>query len=491
MKSKLLALLLCLVMVASMFLFTACGGSKGGDGDSTKAATGEVTDDTARTVALASLFKGIEALKSKAIVATGSIVGTTEEEQEDGSKKNETIDLNLAFTYSNGKFVANASGAAGDENGNFEAFFDGELLAAVSQAEGEDPDYDFENIGRELSRMMQEAEEEADADLNAIADQILALIDFDKVAAKVEPMTAGTLTIKLDGTKYVVTVSSDAAFDAALAILNTVKGSGDKTVAELYDALVGEGSFTKLLTELKKYHGTDKLADLLPKLEEILDDAGLKVDATYDFAAKYVMGPDATGVELKAMLTAQLGDMTVNDAISMAASFSFGRKNSRPVEEYEEYMPSYQAASPEEVGATPEEEDGDTTGEIGMTYEAILAMVEQYSAMKVDELLAQFAGPEAKISDMLETPIAYVTAFKDAFKFTMTLTCSSTLVPEKIAISASIDTTKLPEDMDAGNTKITITLTAEVKDTAAVAPSAALQSKIEEYKANPEEYDYN
>ena len=111
--------------------------------------------------------------------------------------------------------------------------------------------------------------------------------------------------------------------------------------------------------------------------------------------------------------------------------------------------------------------------------------------MKVDELLASFAGPGAKIADLLETPVAYVEAFKEAFKFTMTLTCSSTLMPEKIAISAAIDTSKLPEEMEAGNNKITIALTAEVKETAAVAPSAALQTKINEYKENPEEYDYN
>ena len=491
MKTKLLALLLCLLLVASACLMTACGGKK----SSTNSEAAEVTDDQAREVALAGFMKGVEALRKGGITFTGTLKGTSVEKDESGAPKTETIDLTLALNYNNEKFDAVASGTAGGESGNFEIYFDGELVGMISVGPDEAADGDVYFL-EDLSKMVPAAAAIAeDGDYSAILDQIIALIDLDKVAANINAATKGIVVIKTNGKTYSVTVTSDAIFDAVTNVLNILKDSGDKKVSELIDELAGEGTFNSIKTALEKYEGTDTLDTVLPDLEAALTDAGIKVDALYEVAAQF-LGVEAdetasAGAQVKTMLTGMLSNMTINDAISMLMT-KFGGDNYGYGE-----AETYQTEEPVAVGEEEGEGDDDMPG---MTYEACVAMILAYADMKVNDVFAMMddeddVAEEDKepfdIATEVAPALAYVAAFKEAIKFSVTVSCDKQLTPTAIELTASIDTTKLPEDMqDEGeSTQIELSISASIQSSVEVAPSTAMQAQIAAAKSAREAAD--
>ena len=118
MKTRILALLLCLLLVASACLMTACGKKNK-----------EVADDEEREVALASFMKGVESIRKGGVVFTGTIKGTStdhhwNDETGEMELKTEDIDLKLSLKYNNETFDAVAEGKAGGDSGKFEIYFD-------------------------------------------------------------------------------------------------------------------------------------------------------------------------------------------------------------------------------------------------------------------------------------------------------------------------------------------------------------------------------
>ena len=503
MKTKLLALLLCFVLVASLFLMSACnfGKKKGNDSTSTDApaADVEVTDEQARQLAIAAFLKGVDAIRKGGIDFTGTLTGSSTEkvekdepegegEEAEPEFKTENFDFSLNLKYNNEKFYAVATAP----EGKFEAYYDGELFALLS-TEGEEVDGtvffldDFVDEIPFVPALVGEGE-----DYSAIIDKVLALFDLDKIAANVTASSAGVVTIKTNGTTYTVSVSSDAMFDAAAGIVNILKDSGDKPASALFDALLGAGSFAKLQATLEKYSGTDTLDTILPDLEQVLADLGIKVDALYEFIAPF-FGIEATesmtaGEQMKAFASGTLAEMTVNDALGMVMDF-FGSNEKAPDKGYDEG--AVEPLQSEGPGAEPAAEEEE---EIGMTYEAIVAMILGYAEMNVNDLIPMLdeMDEEPDEGEEEQTPVPfdiatevapaleYIAALKEAFKLTVSVTCDARLNPTNVALSLVIDTTGLPEDLqDEGEvTQINLTINAEIKSNVDITPSEAMQAKI-------------
>ncbi|MBO4284364.1 MAG: hypothetical protein J5958_07065 [Clostridia bacterium] len=492
MKSRILALLLCLVLIASACLMTACGKKKNTTAETEPAAV-EVTDDAARQVALAAFLKGIDAIRKGGVTFTGTLVGSSTEKNEEGALVTDNFDLSLDLKYNAEKFDAVATGTAGSDSGTFEAYFDGSLFAILSTEDGKSDGsvYFIDDFAGFVPGGAMLAGE--DDDYTAIFDQILALIDFDKVAANVNAAAKGAVVIKTNGTTYTVSVSSDALFDFEIATLNILKDSGDKTVAELFDALVGEGSFAKLQATLAKFSGTSKVSELIPELEAALTDAGIKVDALYEFLAPY-LGVTGEGVvnQVKSMLTGMTSELTIDDAISMVVEkvqqmigsmFGMGEKQNYP-DEYQ-VAEQYQSAPGGEPATS--EEPAPTTGEAGpeLNYATIVGMITTYSEMKVNDLIAGLNKVESfDISAETDPVIAEISGLKEAIKFNVTVTCDATLNPTKIDLNATVDSSKLPAEMqeEGESQNFTLTVSAEIKSSVDVAPSTAMQAKIDEVK---------
>ncbi|MBP5349172.1 MAG: hypothetical protein J6Z13_02290 [Clostridia bacterium] len=472
MKTRILALLLCLLLVASACLMTACGKK-----------SKEVADAEEREVALASFMKGVESIRKGGAVFTGTIKGTStdhhwNDETQEMELKTEDIDLKLSLKYNNETFDAVAEGKAGDDSGKYEIYFDGKLVGMLSLDENDVADgqvYFLEDAGEILPSSVSFLAE----DYSAIIDQVLALIDLDKVAANISAATKDVISIKTNGKTYTVTVTSDAIFDLAVAKLTILKDSGDKTVAELFDALVGEGSFAKLKTTLEKYEGTDTIAEILPDLEAALTDFGINVDALYAFIGQFlgVEGEDA-GAQVKLMLTGMLSEMTINDAIAGLAK-TFGLDEMFGAGEAQ----TYEANMPTLFGGDDDDEEEE---ESGITYEMFVQMLLSFSQMKVNQLFAMFdedaaaEGEEFDIAVSAAEAIETVNAIKEAIKFSLSVTCDKKLNPTAIELKASVDTTKLPEDMQEEDevTKIDLSISAEIKSSVEVAPSTAMQAQI-------------
>ena len=470
MKTRILALLLCLLLVASACLMTACGKKNK-----------EVADAEDREVALASFMKGVESIRKGGVVFTGTIKGTStdhhwNDETRENELKTEDIDLKLSLKYNNETFDAVAEGKVGDDSGKYEIYFDGKLVGMLSLDENDVADgevYFLEDAGEILPSSVSFLAE----DYSAIIDQVLALIDLDKFAASISAATKDVISIKTNGKTYTVTVTSDAIFDLAVAKLTILKDSGDKTVAELFDALVGEGSFAKLKTTLEKYEGTDTIAEILPDLEAALTDLGINVDALYAFIGQFlgVEGEDA-GAQVKAQLTGMLSEMTINDAITGLTKM-FGLDEMFGAGEAE----TYEANMPTLFGGDDDDEE-----ESGITYEMFVQMLLSFSQMKVNQLFAMFdedaaaEGEEFDIAVSAAEAIETVNAIKEAIKFSVSVTCDKKLNPTAIELKASIDTTKLPEDMQEEDevTKIDLSISAEIKSSVEVAPSTAMQAQI-------------
>ena len=121
MKKRLLAFLLCLILVVSSFLFTGCGKKEK-----------EVTDPEERETAIAGFIKGVEALRNGGVVATGSVKGFSTEK--DGTRND--VDLSLTLNFNNGKIQAVATGTADGTAGTYELFFDNEVFASLSTEDG-------------------------------------------------------------------------------------------------------------------------------------------------------------------------------------------------------------------------------------------------------------------------------------------------------------------------------------------------------------------
>ena len=488
MKTRLLAFLLCFVLVLSACLMTACGGSKNDK-------VAEVTDEEARQTALSSFFKGVDAIRHGGIVFTGSVKGSVTETDETGAKKTNAIDLNLSLNYNDEQFVAVAEGTADGESGRGEIYFDGTLFGTLGKGEGKEAEFDvffLDDVAGKLPVTLPTGE---DADYTEILDKISALIDYDKVAENIAKATKDFIVIQTKGKTYVISVSSDKVFDAVLGILDTVKNSGNMKISELVDALCGAGTWAKIVETLDKYEGTTKLATLIPDLEALLTDAGIKVDALYAFVGE-MMGltaaPGSTVADqVKVMLGSLLNEMTINDAIAMLGDSIFGSMFDFGGDEGNYEVEPLEAAAP---GA--EEEDGDEYEETeeAMTYEDIVALIKQFAEMTVNDLGASLKMMDDEdptqatfdIAEEIAPAIEYVTAFKAAIKFDLTVTCDSKLNPTAIELTATIDSTKLPEDMEADPANITLTISAEMKDAVTVTPSAEMAEKVAAAKANRE-----
>ena len=497
MKTRLLALLLCLLLAASAFLMTACGTKK----------TSEVTDEQEREVALSSFMKGIEAIRKGGIVFTGSLKGSsTEKNRETGALETENYDLTLTLNYNNDKFDAVANGTAGKDSGKFEIYFDGTLVGMLTLDENEVADGEVHFLDDAAAELPFPVA--TDDGVSALLDQVLALIDLDKVAANISGATKDVISIKTNGKTYTVTVSSDAFFDLALAKLAILKDSGDKTVAELIDALCGEGTSAKLSAELGAIQGTDKLVTLLPKVEAALSDLGLNVNATYDFVAKIMMGADATGEQLKTFIANVLGEMTLDEGIefvfnkiseiigsifqSIFQSISDSISGNGEEEIGEGEVEPMNSAGPEAAGETGATGATEETGEESNapTWAYIYGMIEGFLSGNVNDSFGTLFGTEKDettgepipfdIAKEAEAAIETVTALKGAIKFSVTVTCDKKLNPTSIELTASVDTTDLPEDMiDEGEvTKIDLQISAKIKSSVEVAPSTAMQAQI-------------
>ena len=470
MKNRLLALLLCLVLIASLFAMTACGTKK----------NSEVTDDEEREVALASFMKGVESIRKGGITVTGTLKGSSTDKDETGALKTENIDLTLSLKYNDEKFVAVAEGTAGDETGKFEFYFDGETVGMLS-TEGDKTEGDVYFL-EDAAQMLPDSFAFLAEDYSEIIDQVLALIDLDKVAANISAATKDVVSIKTNGKTYTVTVSSDAIFDSVLNTLNILKNSGDKKVSVLIDELVGEGTFAKLQATLEKYEGTDTLDTVLPDLEAALTDLGIKVDALYAFVGQFmgVTGEDV-GAQVKTMLTGMLSEMTVNDLVAMlAGKLGLGFGANEP----------YQSEVPGEVGATGGDEADE---EAAMTYEDLVQMILSFADMKVNDLFAMLGAGEGDepfaIATETAEAIETVSAVKEAIKFNLSVTCDKKLNPTSVELTASVDTSKLPADMvDEGEvTKLDLSISAEIKSSVEVAPSTAMAAKIADAQSAREE----
>jgi len=466
MKTRLLALLLCFVLIASLFVMTACGTKK----------NSEVTDDEEREVALASFMKGVESIRKGGITVTGTLKGSSTDKDETGALKTENIDLTLSLKYNDEKFVAVAEGPAGDETGKFEFYFDGETVGMLS-TEGDKTEGDVYFL-EDAAQMLPDSFAFLAEDYSEIIDQVLALIDLDKVAANISAATKDVVSIKTNGKNYTVTVSSDAIFDSVLNTLNILKNSGDKKVSVLIDELAGEGTFAKLQATLEKYEGTDTLDTVLPDLEAALTDLGIKVDALYAFVGQFlgVTGEDV-GAQVKTMLTGMLSEMTVNDLVAMlAGKLGLGFGANEP----------YQSEVPGEVGATGGDDDDE---EAALTYEDLVQMILSFADMKVNDLFAMLGAGEGDepfdIATETAEAIETVSAVKEALKFNLSVTCDKKLNPTSVELKASVDTSKLPADMvDEGEvTKLDLSISAEIKSSVEVAPSAAMAAKIADEKA--------
>ena len=462
MKTRLLAFLLCFVLVLSACLMTACGGSKESD------KVVEVTDDEARQTALSSFFKGVDAIRKGGVTFTGSLKGSVTDDEETVA-----IDLSLSLNYNDEKFVAVAEGTAGGETGKGEIYFDGSLLGMLGKEGDDEEDFDvffLDDVAENVPVISLPSGE--DAEYTEILDKVAALIDYDKVAENIAKATKDFIIVETKGKTYVISVSSDKLFDAVLGILDTVKNAGDKKISQLIDDLCGEGTYANFIAKLDEHHGTDKVGDLIPELETLLSDAGIKVDALYAFVGEMMGLTEAEGVtvaeQVKTILKSYLDEMTINDLIAYLGVESFGGMGE--VEPLEMAGPAGYAENDEDA----------------MTYEDLVLMIKQFAEMKVNEIGAMVVNPEFDIAAEITPAIEYVTAFKDAIKFNLSVTCDNKLNPTAINLTASVDTTKLPEDLDIGEANLTLTINAEVKDNVTVTPSEAMAAKVADAKAKRE-----
>ena len=349
MKTRLLAFLLCFVLVLSACLMTACGSKKKSSGETTESTSAdpvEVTDPEARQVALASFLKGVAAARESGAIFSGSLKGQSTESVRDeqgektDAKKTEAFDLALDLKYMDGKFVATATGTVDGETGKFECYFDGTLIGMLSTGDkkpaGEESEEDkpdgnvifLDDIADKIP-MGTALPAGEDGDYTAVLDTIVGFLDLEKIAANVSAATANVITIVVGPTSVKVTVTSDAIFAEVLRILNIVKNAGDKKISAVIDEIAGAGTFAKLKTTLEKYHGTDTMDTVLPDLEKALNDAGIKVDAVYAFAAQMMSSEESamTVEQLKEMINGYLVELTVNDAIGMVSDmFKGGNK---------------------------------------------------------------------------------------------------------------------------------------------------------------------
>jgi len=129
---------------------------------------------------------------------------------------------------------------------------------------------------------------------------------------------------------------------------------------------------------------------------------------------------------------------------------------------------------------------GDEEEEV-MTYEEIVALFFQFADMKVNDLIASFMmngeeeeAPEVDLAAVFDPVIGVVESLKEAIIFRADITCDSKMMPTAFSIAFGIDTTKLPAEMEADPVTLTISVSAEIKDSVTVAPSDELQALIDE-----------
>ncbi|MBP5428380.1 MAG: hypothetical protein J6Z04_03735, partial [Clostridia bacterium] len=240
------------------------------------------------------------------------------------------------------------------------------------------------------------------------------------------------------------------------------------------------------------HSGTDLVSSMIPDLEALLADAGLNVNAAYELAGRTFLGLTGDNVadQVRAMVNSLIGSMTVNDVIAMAfdtlyesmADF-FGGDSVESAQ-----TEQYQSAAPG-VGASEGEGEGAAEQKPEMTYEAFIEMLLGLAGQKVNQVgafLASMDSDEAPaqfdVAVELAPVIADVTAVKEAIKFDLTVTCDKKLNPTELDLNFSFDGSKLPEDAKE-DVNVTLNVSAKVKSSVTVAPSAELQAKIDDAKA--------
>ena len=199
-------------------------------------------------------------------------------------------------------------------------------------------------------------------------------------------------------------------------------------------------------------------------------------------------GEDAAN-QVKATLTGMASDLTIDDAIALATekvtqmigSMFGGEKNAPESQSVEQYQSAAPGAELEGEGESSESEEP----QMELNYASIVGMIMNVAEMKVNDAIAALNKVESfDISTETDPVIAEMTGLKAAVKCNLTVTCDARLNPTKVDLTASIDSSKLPADMqeEGESQNFTLTVSAEITPSVEVAPSAALQAKINEVK---------
>jgi len=480
MKHRILALLLCLVLISSALFLTACE-----LGSSKTEKDGEVEVTASK---LGSFIAGVDKVRKGGLTADMTIKETISD-----SGWTKVVNTSSKLKYNNGRFTLAETGKikytySGDTQEydyTGETYFDGSVFATMTASNGK--------LYKEIYLLDEEVDDLRDefasseetawiADLlggegfDALPwlDSVLGLIDFAKAAELVLPSLGGRFKMEKKDGAYLVTFDSDAAVDAEIALLNTVKKNLNGKASDLFDALLGTGKFAGLKTELAKYHGSDRFSDLLPKLETALADSGLNVDGVYDFFAAKVNenrsdSDKMTGKQLKQKLLDKCGEMTVNDVIALGAE---------EIDLEGHFDPK--------TGEFVFQED------VSPTYDDILAAVNAFEGWTAKQAIGLMTGngenwdkinAEGKridIADIIDDAVSEANEYKEAYNAKVTVTCDGKFVPTAVSETVSINTAGMDDD---GVTVATLTLTAEVKSDVTVEPSAILQAEIDKVKA--------
>ena len=193
---------------------------------------------------------------------------------------------------------------------------------------------------------------------------------------------------------YVLTLNLDKLAETFRTLLSN-------TIADDVDILLGEGTYSGLMSFMD-FACNSTVNTLLGGLEILY---GVDVDAIIEYADSYLA--DMTGGQMNVeTILAQIGDMKVLDVINMAMSSGMmggGKVKEEPVlvESNEFLLLSDEHARGIQDDQPVEEEP------MGITYEQIKAMIEQYASMTLNDVLHVFE----EIPDTLDADFIYNMAF--------------------------------------------------------------------------------
>lgn len=423
MKTKLLAFLLCLVMLGSVCLLTACGVG-GNSSDTTTDATTEApaTEAPASYPEVASLLKGVDAVRKSGMTFTGSFTVPAED-----------VDYSMNGDYLAGKFRVLTEDKCLDEGeyDKYETVFDGAGFYWLNEWGDErysDDDFDAVIVGDMLDYALDDKMVTVftalfspsslfsldKVDYTKVFDKLVSRIDLDDVAELIGPLVSKISPSQNADLTYTASFTSDAFFAAVEADLKDAKAIGEKTVEALFDSVVGNGAFAQIKTVLNQYNGTDKVSDLIPAVESALAESGIQANDVYDLVAEYIPA-EITGEQIRALLTEKLADWTIDDAISYALAMA---------------MDSEFPTDAEGSGAT-------------LNYAAVLGMIDQYAGAKLNELIKTATGYNAV--EMIDTAITVLNVCKKVCRFQLTFDFDREFVPTKMNQTFSIYADEIPD----------------------------------------------